>query len=117
VHPPPLALSRPYPGSIVARRIETEPARDRLDKRRPLAVASTGNRLTHRRVHGEEVVAVALDTGKPVRDRLLGERLGSRLLLDRRRDCPTVVLTQKDDRRFHHTGEVGRFMEIALRRA
>src|SRR2546428_5986062 len=57
VDPELMHLARLVSGWIVGRRMEAEPVRDRLDKRRPLAVASTGNRLTHRPLHGEKVVA------------------------------------------------------------
>jgi len=102
---------------IVRRGVQAQAIRDRLDERRALAITGPADGVADRRVDGEEVVAVALDAGKPVGDRLLRQSLGGGLLLDRGRDRPAVVLAQKDDRGLHHPCEVGRLVEVALRGA
>ena len=52
--------------------------------------------------------------GHPVAGRLVGERLGRGLRLDRRRDRPAVVVAEEDQRRAHHGREVRALVERAL---
>src|SRR6266545_6414088 len=79
---------------IVGRRVRRRPVRDRLDERRSLAGAPTHDRLTRGLIAGEHVRAVDTQAGHPVADRLVGERLGTRLRLERRRDRPVVVVAE-----------------------
>src|SRR5439155_1911857 len=110
-------LARFVARRIVRGGVQAQAIRECLDERRALAVTGPADGVANRRIDGEEVVAVALDAGKPVGDRLLRQSSGGGLLLDRGRDRPAVVLAQKDDRGLHHPREVGRLVEVALRGA
>ena len=88
----------------------------RLDQRRAAAGARALDRLARRLVHGEDVEPVDAHAGDAVADRFVGERLGARLRLDRRRDRPAVVVADEHHRRVHHGREVDAFVERALAR-
>ena len=74
------------------------------------------DRLARRLVDREHVAAVDAHARHPVADGLVGERLGARLRLERRRDRPLVVVAEEDQRRLHHRREVGALVEGALAR-
>src|SRR5216684_2582872 len=116
VHPQVVQLARLVATRVVGGRVKPEAVRDRFDQCRALTFAGAARRLTHRGVHGEQVVAVALDAGEPVRHGFLSQRLGCGLLRDAGRDRPAVVLAEEDDRRFHDPGQVRGFVEVTLRR-
>src|ERR671922_43955 len=99
---------------VVGRRVRRGAVGDRLDKGRPLAGARPRHGLAGRLVHREHVSAVHAQAGHAVPDGLVGERLGPRLRLERRRDRPVVVVAEEDEWRPHHRREVGALVERAL---
>src|SRR6267143_3958831 len=101
-------------GRVIGRGVDAEAVGDALDQRRPLACARALHRLTRGRVHGEHVVPVHLDPWQAVGERLLGDRLRVRLLLERHRDRPLVVLADEHDGHMPDAREVERFVAIAL---
>ena len=103
-----------YALRVVRRRVRCGAVRDRLDERRAAAAARTLDGLARRLVHGEHVAAVDAHAGHAVADSLVGERLGTRLRGERRRDRPLVVVAEQDERRLHDRGEVRALVERAL---
>src|SRR3954447_4337579 len=99
---------------IVGRRMRGSAVRDGLDERRPASLARALDRFARRLVHSEHVAAFDAHPRHPVADGLVGERLGVRLRLERRRDRPVVVVAEEDQRLLHHRGEVGALVEGAL---
>ena len=89
---------------------------DALDQRGPLAGARALDGLAAGGVDREDVVAVHLDARQAVGERLLRDGLGVRLLLERHRDRPLVVLAHEDDRHVPDAREVERLVEVALGR-
>src|SRR6266566_6808831 len=81
-------------GRVVGGRVRSRSVRDRLDERRPASCAGALDRLPRRLVHREHVPAVHAHAGHPVADGLVGERLGARLRLERRRDRPLVFVAE-----------------------
>ena len=79
--------------------------RDRLDERGAFAGASALDRATGRLVDGEDVATVYAHPRYSVPDRLVGEGRGGRLLRERRRDRPLVVVAEEDRRRLHDPRE------------
>src|SRR6478752_8560726 len=101
---------------IVGSRVRRGAVRDGLDERRPASFARALGRFASRLEDREHVAAVDAHAGHPVPDGLVGERLGVRLRLERRRDRPLVVVAEEDQRRLHHSSEVGALVEGALAR-
>ena len=65
-------------------------------------------------VDGKDIIAVYLDTGNTVDQRLLGQGMRLGLLPARHRNGPVVVLAQENRRRVEHTRKVEAFMKIPL---
>src|SRR5207247_2512087 len=61
---------------VVCGRMIAEPVGDRLDKAGPLAIAGRFDRLSSRRVHGHDVVAIHLLADETRCDRFLRQRFG-----------------------------------------
>src|SRR4051794_35164831 len=101
---------------IVGRRVRRGAVRDGLDERRPASFARALDRFARRLEDREHVAAVDAHAGHPIPDGLVGERLGVRLRLERRRDRPLVVVAEEDQWRLHHRSEVGSLVEGALAR-
>ena len=89
---------------------------DALDEGRPVAGPCPLDRLAAGRVDRQHVVAVDLQAGEAVGERLLGDGARVGLLLERDRDRPLVVLDQEHQRHVPDAGEVHRLVEIALGR-
>src|SRR5712691_5518333 len=70
---------------VVGSRVRRNAVRDRLDERRPAAVARAGDGIACRLVHRQDVGAVDAHAGNAVADGLVGECLRARLRRDRRR--------------------------------
>src|SRR5262245_20018621 len=99
---------------IVGGGVHAEPIRHALDQRGPVAGARPIDGLARGRVDGEDVVAVHLDAGQPVGERLLGDRARVGLLLQRHRDRPLVVLADEHHRHVPDPGEVHGLVKVAL---
>src|SRR5205807_7457520 len=84
--------------------------RNGLDEGRPSARARTRDCLARRLEAREHVRAVDAQPRDAVADGLVGERLGTSLRLDRRRDRPTVVVTVEDEWRAGDGGEYRAFV-------
>src|SRR5215813_616720 len=106
----------PVLGGIIGRRVYAQPIRHALDQGRAVARSRAIDRLARGGVDREHVVAVDLDARQAVRERLLSDRARVRLLLERHRDRPLIVLAHEDDRYVPDPGEVQRLVEIALGR-
>src|SRR5436309_3252876 len=91
-------LLGPILSGIVRGRVDAKAVRHALDQRRTLTRARPLDRLARGRVDREHVVAVHLDPGQTVGERLLGDRLRVGLLLERHGDRPLVVLADEHDR-------------------
>src|SRR5215831_13847534 len=104
----------PVLGRIVGRGVHAQAIGHALDQSRTVAGARPVDRLTRGRVDSEHIVTVHLEAGQPVRQGLLGDRARVRLLLERHRDRPLVVLAHEDDRHVPDAGEVQRLVEVAL---
>src|SRR5437867_4306719 len=104
----------PVLGRVVGGRVHAQAIGHALDQGRTVAGASTLDRLARRGVDREDVVAVDLDAGEPVCQRLLRDRARVRLLFQRHRDRLLVVLAHEDDRDVPDAGEVQRLVEVAL---
>src|SRR3989442_1211516 len=104
----------PVLGRVVGGSVYAQAIRHALDQGRTVAGARPLDRLARRGVDREDVVAVHLDAGQPVRQRLLRDRARVRLLLERDGDRPLVVLAHEDDGDAPHAGEVQRLVEVAL---
>jgi hypothetical protein len=89
---------------------------DALDQRGTLAGARTVDGLAARGVDREDVVAIHLNARQTVGEGLLRDRLGVRLLLERYRDRPLVVLAHEHDGHVPDAREVERLVEVALGR-
>src|SRR5213079_1853440 len=107
-------LLGPVLGGIVRGGVDAEAIRHALDQRRPLARVRTLDRLARGDIHREHVVAVHLDPGQAVGQRLLGDRLRVGLFLERHGDGPLVVLADEHDRDVPDPREVQRLVEVAL---
>ena len=95
--------------------MRAHPVGDGLDQIGAVAGPRAGGRAPHRSVDAEHVIAIDPDAGKPIPPRALGDRPG-RLLRQRDRDRPVVVLAEKDDRCLEDAGEVHRLVPVSLRR-
>ena len=82
----------------------------------PPPAARALDRLARRLVHREHVEPVDANAGDPVADRLVGERRGTRLRRERRRDRPAVVVADEARPARPHRGEVDALVERALAR-
>src|SRR5437868_1656461 len=101
---------------IVGGRVRRGAVVHRLDERRAVAGARPLDGGARGLVDGEHVETVDPHARDAVADRLVGERVGARLRLERRRDRPLVVVADEDGRRVHHGGEVHALVEGALAR-
>src|SRR5256886_1803577 len=107
-------LLGPILSGIVRGRVDAKAVRHALDQRRTLTRARPLDRLARGRVDREHVVAVHLDPGQTVGERLLGDRLRVGLLLERYGDRPLVVLADEHDRHVPDPREVQRLVEGTL---
>src|SRR5437879_2242596 len=107
-------LLGPILSGIVRGRVDAKAVRHALDQRRTLTRARPLDRLARGRVDREHVVAVHLDPGQTVGERLLGDRLRVGLLLERYGDRPLVVLADEHDRHVPDPREVQRLVEVTL---
>src|SRR5215469_1413567 len=99
---------------IIGGGVITQTIGQRFDQMRPTAGSGFGERASGRRAHRNDIVAVDLLAFDAGGDRLLGERFGGRLLSDRHRDGPVIVVDDKDRRQIPHAGNIQRLGNIAL---
>src|SRR5215472_10657249 len=100
---------------IVGGGMVPEAVSQRLDQMRTAARPRLGDRTLDRLANGDDVIAVDLLAFEACRDRLLRQGLRCRLLGERHRDRPAVVVDDKHDRQVPHPGGVERLGDIALR--
>src|SRR5436190_7223212 len=101
---------------IVGGRVRRNSVRDRLDQRRAVTVPRTRNRFAGRLEAGKHIRAVDAHPGHPIADRLVRKRLRAGLRLDGRRDRPTVVVAEQDERCAGDRCEVRAFVKRTFRR-
>ena len=92
----------------------TEAVGHGLDQGRPAPASGALDSFGCGDVNGEDVVAVDLYPRNAIRVGLLGERFGGRLLVERHRDRPLVVLNDEDRLGAQDPGAVKALVEIAL---
>src|SRR5215831_8212939 len=91
---------------VIRGRVRRGAVRERLDERRAVAGTRARDGFARGLVARERVRPVDAHAGHPVPDRLVRERLGTRLRLERRRDRPLVVVAEQEQRRAGDRGEV-----------
>src|SRR5947199_781303 len=101
-------FGRPVARRVVGRGVVAEPIGDGLDQARTLARARRRDGVGGGGPDRDHVVAVHLLAGETGRDRLLGERRGRGLQLQRHADRPLIVVSNKDQRQLPNAGEIHR---------
>ena len=99
---------------IVSRGVRTQSVEPGLDQRRPPAGQCPLPGLVDSVVHLGCVVAVDDHSTDSERSRLVGDRLGRGLLVERSGDGPLVVHAEEDHRSTQDAGKVARLVEVAL---
>jgi len=94
--------------------VTQQTAAETLAQKAIAAGACLGNGAGHRFAHCDDIIAVDLLTFNAGGDRLLRQSLGRRLLGDRHRDRPMVVVDDKDERQTPDARHVERFGNIAF---
>ncbi len=96
--------------------MHAQPIRHRLDERRHAVLPRPLHRFLRRHIHRQRIIPVDLNPIKPVRQRLLRNRLGSRLRMQRNRNRPLIILTEENDRQLVHPREVHGLMKVTFAR-
>src|SRR5581483_10998187 len=105
---------RPVAARVVVARVALVPVRLRLEQRRPAGAPGALDRFGGSRAHGQHVVAVDDDAGKPVRGGACRDAAAGGHGRRRRELAVLVVLADVDDRQTEHGGEVDRLVEVGL---
>src|SRR5258708_2256067 len=109
-------LGRAIAPRVIRGGVVAEPVGRRLDEARALPVAGRRNRLRGGSAHRDDVVAVDLFPSKAGGDRLLRQRFGGRLQLERHGYGPLIVVGDEHQGELMHAGKIHCFPQVALRR-
>ena len=103
-------------GGVVGVRVRLDAVGEALDQRRAAARPRPLDRGARDRVDRGDVVAVDVEAGHAVPDRLVGQGRGTRLARERDADRELVVLHEEDGRRLPDGREVEGLVRVALAR-
>src|SRR5690606_37318994 len=107
-------LLAPVAGGVVGGGVGPVAVGDGFDQGRPFAVSRPLDRLHHRLVYRQHIVAVDADPRERVGRRLFRHGGRRRLAGEGHADRIPVVLAEKDDRKAEYSRGIARFVEIPL---